>query len=396
MTEQVQQLAEFQSDEVWDFIKKVDRMYRGCGIPALYGTLSVLANKSVAYIGIKGTGKGRTMKTIPKIQGTYEKYWHTLTYEETSNYCAKIIESEEEKKDKCVYGKHLIWYTEDFNTFSQQHRRHFLGMVGCLISEGFYCHKTRHSPYLCFGDEFHPQKNCKLTYLVGIQPKRYSALCKEESQWQSMTDDRFSKFVVLNPLRGNRDQDIPFRPTFTKTFNINDIYCEDRELKWEKLKRMFRGQISEGRWKFYARDYSKALAGFKGKKVVEQEDLDEFYSLFHPYLETFNELYYAETPSDDAGINASEVNLVTALGKSLKPVRDYELCRMLHIKSRRLKDGQQSKEVSAGHIRRVARGLLRQEKPLIQKHGESPNPIYYSLSPELLEFFKEYERRLMP
>ncbi|MHA2052841.1 MAG: hypothetical protein ACW99F_04500 [Candidatus Hodarchaeales archaeon] len=55
-----------QNATIDDFILEVESKYRGLGIPTLYGTLSILANKSVLYIAGRGIGKTRVIRSMQK------------------------------------------------------------------------------------------------------------------------------------------------------------------------------------------------------------------------------------------------------------------------------------------------------------------------------------------
>jgi MoxR-like ATPase len=65
-----------------DFAYQIDKAYAGLGIPTLYGVLSILANKSVFFIGERGTGKTRIIKSVPELENTYVSKWDTFTYSE--------------------------------------------------------------------------------------------------------------------------------------------------------------------------------------------------------------------------------------------------------------------------------------------------------------------------
>lgn len=67
------------SDRIIEFIHKIDKTYRGLGIPTLYGTLSVLANRSVFFIGSRASGKSRTIRNIPEVKNTIVQDWDSFT-----------------------------------------------------------------------------------------------------------------------------------------------------------------------------------------------------------------------------------------------------------------------------------------------------------------------------
>ena len=113
---------------VFDFVKQIDRVYRGLGIPALYGTLSILANKSVFFIGDRGTGKTRIIRLIPPIDRTETSKWDTFTLQELSNYCQQLSGNE-----KYLADKHLVFKVEEFSTLSDYHREIFLTVCSKIV-----------------------------------------------------------------------------------------------------------------------------------------------------------------------------------------------------------------------------------------------------------------------
>jgi len=92
----------------FDFKNQIDQMYRGLGIPTLYAVLSILANKSVLYIAVTGSGKTRVINLTPKIMGTKVKKMDTFTLSDLDGY---VIQNE-----------HLVIKVEDFSSTGKYHR----------------------------------------------------------------------------------------------------------------------------------------------------------------------------------------------------------------------------------------------------------------------------------
>lgn len=344
---------------VFDFTNQVDQMYRGLGIPTLYGVLSILANKSVFFIGESGTGKTATVKLIPSVEGTLVSNWDTFTYEELSNYCKKHRDS-----SRVVTDKHLVFKIEEFATFSDYHRELFLTVGSKLISDGNFTHVTIHSPFLNI-------QNCKLTMLIAIQPVLYKRLCCTYTAWRALSNDRFTKFIVLNPLRRGTVTS-PLVPTLPREISSQAILRED-EVNLDELIEMFKGHVSEGRATLYARDYATAMARFHGADTVQQDHVDLFHQLFHPYLNSFSVLQRARDLDSPVEVTAGDLKLLCEIGKYNDYIRKNRLAHDLYV-------GERS-------IERGVKQLL--EAELIEK--PSPHSGRYRLSENLRQFFNWYD-----
>lgn len=335
----------------FDFINQVDRMYKGLGIPTLYGVLSILANKSVFFIAEKGHGKTRVINLTPKIEETIEKKMDTFTLSALDGYQ--------------INDEHLVLKVEDFSTTSKYHRDVFLGVFSKMISDGNYYHHTKGPKGLLIDI-----KDCKLTVLVAIQPQLYSSLCDRYEGWENMASDRFSKFVLLNPLR-SVDIDEKFVPTLPRRIS-NSVKFSLDDVDLSKVIEMYRKQISVGRAFFYARNYVIALARFLGAEVVQQEHVDLVYQLFYPYLNCYSVLQRRENLNTSVRVSAGNLKLLGEIGKSIDYVEKKDLANELHVEER--------------SIERPAKELL--EAGLIEK--PSPKAGRYRLSELLRNFFNWY------
>ena len=346
-----------------DFILQIESKYRGLGIPILYGTLSILANKSVFYIAGRGIGKTRIITSIPDIQSYRTSKWDTFTMGELSDLCRKLSSEETSEYFDGVNGKKLVFKVKDFSTLSNYHRELFLTICSKIISDGDYTHITSITPYLKF-------ENCILSMLLAIQPKLYSILSNRYEQWQNMSTDRFTKFPVLNPLRQGKTIDDSFVATLPKKIPLEAQLPLEVDLT--ELNKLFNSQISEGRSYLYARDYVKAIARFQGKTLVEQEDVELFYKLFSPYLRSFSMLQRREDLEAAVTVSSGHMELLTEVGKYMEGVHKETLANKLLVSIR--------------HIERGIAFLL--EKGLIRKQGDG-----YILSEELLQFFDWYKTK---
>jgi hypothetical protein len=339
-----------------DFVTQVERTYRGLGLPVLYGTLSILANKSVFFISGRGTGKTRTIKCTPDIQGTIASKCDAFTLDELNTLCEQHIDG----STNCVHDKHFVFKVKDFSLLSEYHRDIFLTVCSGISADGEYRHVTKLFPYLNI-------EHCKLTMLIAIQPRIYSLVSRRCPQWDSMSYDRVSKFLCLNPLRNGNTVDEDFVPTLSRKTSPSATLPRNLDLR--KLVTLFRNQISEGRASLYAKDYAIAMARFQGKTEVEQEDIDTFGKLFSPYLESFSKLQERESFEDAVTVSSGHMELLTEIGKHLEGTTKQELCESTRLTQR--------------HIERCACSLL--EKELIREEDGR-----YHLSAELEQFFNWY------
>ena len=354
-------VSSVENEDIHDFVVQVESVYRGLGIPVLYGFLSILANKNVFFIAGRGTGKTRTINCIPDIKGRESSKWDTFTLTELSNLCRKYSEPTLHGSDPIVINKHFVFRIEDFSTLSEYHRMIFLTVCSKISSDGNYSHITELTPYLKIED-------CKLTMLIAAQPKLYSLLCNRYDAWETMSYDRFTKFIILNPLRAGKTIDIALVPTLPKKMSTPPVLPESVDLS--RLFVMFKEQVSEGRAYLYARDHAVAVSMFQEKERVEQEDVDLFYKMFSPYLNSFSRLQHREDLESSTQVSSGHMELLTQIGRSMEGVSITELAESLRV--------------TTDHIRRCATFLL--GKGLIRQ-GEDR----YHLSTELEQFFNWYK-----
>ena len=343
---------------VFDFVKQIDKVYRGLGIPTLYGTLSILANKSVFFIGDSGTGKTRIVRTVPPIEGTYVRNCDAITMDELNQYCRKLS-----GELGYVDGKHLVFNIPEFSTLTKYHRENFLTVCSRLITDGEYRHTTSHFKHLDF-------RNCKLSMLIAIQPNLYSVLCQED-QWQSMSYDRFSKFLVLNPLRIDTI-DESLIPTICGKINQQVIYNEE-DVNLEPLIAIYNRQVSDGRVKTYAKDYAIAMAKFLGAESVRQHHIDLFCNLFQPYLDSFSILQKREDLNSPLRVSIGSLRLLGEISKFKDYLEKSKVAKHWHASER--------------SIERHAKDLV--EAELIEK--PAPHAGRYRLSESLRQHFFWYE-----
>ena len=282
-----------------DFVNQVDSVYQGLGIPTLYGVLSIIANKSVLFIGPRGSGKTRLINLIPDLQDTFFSKWDTFTYSELSSFC-KVVSDTRGR----VRGKHLVFKVEDFSTFSKYHRQQFLTTASKIISDGNYRHITK-SIHIDI-------EACRLTMLIAIQPRIYSDLCSKYTEWDSLSYDRFTKFIILNPLRAGTSR-APCDPTLPR--KISDVIIDNyQDLDLSCLVELFSGHVSKGRAELFALDYVQALVEFLGAERIQQWHIQFFNHLFHPYLRSFSELQSAEDLDSPIIVKASSLKLLSGIG----------------------------------------------------------------------------------
>lgn len=340
-----------------DFVNQVDSVYQGLGIPTLYGVLSIIANKSVLFIGPRGSGKTRLVNLIPMIPVTLVSKWDTFTYSELSAYCKEISDSR-----RRVRGKDLVFKVEEFSTYSQYHRQQFLTTASKIVSDGNFRHVTK-SIHIDI-------ESCRLTMLIAIQPRIYSDLCNRYTEWDSLSYDRFTKFILLNPLRTttSREECNPTLPEEMGHISSGDY----QDLDLNCLIDLFRGHVSRGRAELFARDYVKALAEFLGADVIQQQHVELFHRLFHLYLESFSELQSAEDLDSPIIVKSSSLKLLSGIGHGLEYVLKKDLAEEFRVTER--------------HIERAAKELA--EIGLIEK--PSPHAARYRLSPTFRTFFRSY------
>jgi DNA-binding HxlR family transcriptional regulator len=352
---------------ITDFTNQVDRTFRGLGRPVLYNTLSIIANKSVFDIGDRGTGKTRVIRLTPSPQGSLAKKWNSFTYEELSDFCY----DNQTEGFKGVLGRNIVFKVEELSSLQEYHRELLLTVISTIITDKGYKHQTKWSPFLNF-------ESCHLTCLIAIQPILYSRLCNSYEQWESMSYDRFTKFLLLNPLR-NSDIDFDnLTLTLPPIKPIQTISLPEK-LDVKKVNNLFKEQLSQGRSMLFTNDYLKAYASFKGQSEVTEADVEEFHYLFKPYLHCFNILQKADYEYK-VTVNSGNLKVLTAIANfGLKPVPKKELTQMLKCSDKMI-------EITTNNLL---------EHHLITKTEEENSqgkPVSYELSEELKTYFKEYNK----
>jgi hypothetical protein len=270
-----------------------------------------------------------------------------------------------------IKNEHLVFKVEDFSSTSNYHRETFLRVFCKIISDGNFSHYSKGPNGISVNIE-----NCKLTVIIAIQPLMYSNLCNRFPEWESMSYDRFCKFMVLNPLR--RDTlDIPFTPTLPKKITLpQELTCNWNELDLSKVEELYGKQVSVGRKTLYARDYVMALARFEGAEKVEQKHADVFYQLFRPYLESFNVLQEAKNLDSSIEVRAGKMKLLTEIARHNDAVSKKKLCEDLYVSDR--------------EIERCAKELI--DVGLIEK--PKPPKAQYCLHRDLKKFFEWYGSKI--
>lgn len=345
-----------------DFVKQIEAVYKGLGLPTLYATLSILANKSVFFIGGRGIGKTRIISCVPNVEGYNTEKFDTFTLGELDTLCAKLAGRADLFDNYIgVQNKSLVFKVKDFSTLSEYHRTIFLTVCSKISSDGDYTHITTITPHLKF-------ENCKLSMLIATQPKLYSMLCNRYPQWETMSTDRFTKFLVMNPLREGITNDDQIVATLPRKIPTSVEIPKTVDLK--QLVTLFRGQISEGRAFLYARDYVGAIAKFQGKEEVSQDDVNIFYSLFSPYLESFSKLQHREDLEATVTVTSGHMELLSEIAKYLEGKTTEELAAELMVTPR--------------HIEREVNFLLNKDLIRLQENK-------YLLSTNLEEFFNHYK-----
>jgi predicted transcriptional regulator len=342
-------------EKIIEFLERIEPNYKGLGIPVLYGTLSILANKSVFYIAGRGQGKTRVIRLIPEVSNTFVSNWDSFTLQGLDMQIGRIKDA------------HLVWKVEEFGTLSKYHRRIFLDVVPKIITDDQYIHVTK-SLWIEI-------ENCQLDLLIAIQPLLYSELCRTETRWESMAMDRFSKFLLLNPLRETTSDT-------ALVIRISDSIPKEKPIiknvNLERIELLYAEQVSRGRRYIYARDYLSALAAFLGDKEVTQKHVNLFHNLFSVYLEAFNQLQFSKDLESSIEIQAGQMKLLLEVASYNDGVTKKILAETFKVSER--------------NIEKYATGLL--ERGLIIKdiaHGRGKQSKYH-LTKSFQQFFKDYAR----
>lgn len=304
-----------------NFCKQIDQKYKGLGIPTLFGTLSVMCGKSVVYVGAMGTGKTTTIDLTPTPQNTLLSSWDSFTLNELST------------KVGTAHNKSLFWKFPEWNSLSEYHRKNFMRIIPSIISSGKYEHKTTfgNKPTAFYVDI----KNCQLTVAMAIQPLQLERLMIKCPEYKAMAQDRFVKFLMVNPLRikGLVVRSSPIAPTLHNYAPIQNITFPISMIGttwYNDVEELFAPQISKGRSHNFTQSYLKALSSFIGEKRVQIQTVKLFHTLFSTYLELFNKLLYRKTMGSPLEIPTGKLRVVSYIAELTNPTV-YDIMRAFSV-----------------------------------------------------------------
>lgn len=361
-------------EEITGFTQQIDCVYKGLGRPVLYNTLSQISGCSAIILGDVGTGKTASIKLVPQLNGVIYKNFDSFTYAELSDFCKENLSHGE----KSLTARKIFATIEELSVLSTYARDLLLQVVSKIITDHNYEHVTYWSPNLSI-------KNCELVTLIAAQPKTYSQLCAQFPQWDTMSRDRYTKFLVINPLRIDTIEygDESSKPKLPENLKLpEEVTIEENKLDLTKVKELFAHQISKGRALLFVRGYLKAYTGFKGKSNVEQDDVNEFEFLFKPYLKSFNVLQKASLDLT-LQVPSTTLKLLSSITEEgFRFVSKAELKTKLHCSDKNIEDG----------VKPLIENNLLIAKVDTEAVGQ---PVSYCMHDNLFRYFKEYDKSIM-
>jgi hypothetical protein len=258
----------------------------GLGVPLAFSLLSVLANQSEFIIASTGSGKTKIIESICenciKLPNSKIDDWASMAY-------YQLIE-----RIGVIHNKNLIWTVQEWSNLSEYHRETLLSIASRVSTD----HKFERTYQKGTGGVgLISIMNCNLVMLIAIQPVKYTKLMTQSENWNSLAEDRFTKFPLINPMRISEVDTIP---KFTIPADLFVLEYHKPQGKSNVISKMLRNHMSDTRAKLSSARFAESWCWINGiERFTDVEEM-QFYSMFNTYLEMYPSLIRGYDPDRDA------------------------------------------------------------------------------------------------
>lgn len=360
-------------------IKQIEPTHKGLGIPILYCNLSILSNVSNILIGEKGQGKTRVVKSVKTPSQENSIQLDTATMKEI---ILKLNGGDNVKK---LRDQNIFCSIEDFTTLSSHHKEVFLGWFSKIITDHNFYHdygSSRDNPLII------DIKDCNLTILVGMTPLSFQRIMTENEIWQSISDDRFLKFFMINPIR---QQSLDESPTYEMDFN--KWYDQEPKIDtdFSITKHMLFRQVTQHRNIQYCRRLLRTYCKYEGYDTINRKAELEFKKLFEVYLKLIPDFTYTNDIERKPTIAIGALRLLEFIcdckAEGKEPTLSYALETFGVYKTKMFNEttfdrSERYQETLKKHI------SILEEKELANVYNSTPT---LQLSEKLMNFFDWYK-----
>lgn len=353
-------------------IKQIERTHDGLGGYILLNQIALYAKKSVFNIASSGSGKKiliGSIKAPRDIIPEFDMEFDSLTLTQMA------------KRINIISDKWLLWRIFEFATLQDYHRRIMLSIGSKIITDRNYMHVVGVGDKALVIDI----KNCDLSMLIGIQPVIFSNTVSNSDIWRALTNDRFIKLVVINPLRKKEVNAYPI-------FHIDEPIRQDYNLPEKPLvmSRVLKGQVSDGRLNSLCRSLLKSYMQFEGYEEYKKIYEIEFMQLFKPLITIFDSIYYTNDLGTSKVIRAGNMCLLEQIAKAdlYNGITQKELAEKFKVYNIDKEERDTTDKYKEDNVARHAKALL--HFGLIKRNNEYP--VKYALSDALIDYFEFYSR----
>lgn len=288
-------------------LKQIESTHRGLGISILFGLISLLGKVSVIFIGEKGMGKSTTIGMIKGvgILPSLDVSIDNLTLTELAN----------QNQFSACYNQKMLWRIKEWSTMNRYNRELFTTMASKIITEKEYYHwmgekKSKDGVKIPIVIDI---KNSDLMVFVGIQPLKMSRLMRENENWESLTSDRFIKYVMLNALRQD-SVETPPKYDIPEITDMNIIPEFKTDLKMTKT--ILHNQISPERVPLFAKHLLTGFAVLENKTEITIRDELNFQRLFRHFIQLYPNIIYSRDIAEESELAVGSMRLFTQIVKN--------------------------------------------------------------------------------
>lgn len=340
-------------------IRTVELTHKGLGVPALFFVLSIIAGSSAFSIGSSGTGKSKLLEGIMIASKKLPKFlihnWNSMSMYELVSTLGS------------VQGLNLLWTVEEWSMLEEYHRESILKIASKIITDGSFQRKYSMPKNGVVDVSI---ENCTLIMLINIQPSKFRVLMQRSEAWNSLSADRFTKFPLVNAIKGPT---VNFPPRIEIPFITSESIPQKAH---PVIVQLFRDHFTGTRSEIASCKYEEAWCKIQGTRQFTDLDAILFYDLFWPYLKAWPTFIHGTDPDREETFHTGAFRVFEAFMENFPhPMSINQLQDKFHM------DADSTKTIGR-HIQILL------NKGLIQ----NANPEYgkYELHKGYIDYFNNY------
>lgn len=219
--------------------------------------------------------------------------------------------------------------------------------------------------------------NSTLTMTIAIQPYKFKKLMHGSESWNSLSNDRFTKFPLLNALKGPT---VDFPPDIELPSWMGEPPVQRSH---PILTRMFKEHFTGTRSEIAAAHYATAWCKLTGQNEFTDIDAITFHSLFWPYLSAWPVFIHGTDPDREETFYTGPFRMLERFMEFFpSPLSIQDLQQHFHM-------------INVGDQGTSYNTLKRHLDVLINRNMVQPaNPEYgkYELNHDIKTYFENYRK----